>query len=756
MKFPTRKILIATGVCALAFVAFFVILYLLVITGATGPLPSKEELSRVENPMASEVYSADSVLLGRFFLQERSNVAFENLPKHVVDALIATEDVRFYQHNGVDFRSLGRVMIKTLLLQNESAGGGSTITQQLAKNLYARKKYSFLSLPVNKVREMVIAKRIEKVYDKNSIIALYLNTVPFGENIFGIEAAAQRFYSVPVKSLNVNQAAVLIGMLKATYSYNPRIFPENARNRRNIVLSQMEKYGMIDEQQKESYSTAPIELRYNKITHHTGLAPYFREYLRAEMLDWVEKYNKENDTSFNLYTDGLKIYTTIDSRLQQAAEQAVTDQMAKIQKKFDDHWGKKEPWGDNQSVFESAVKRSDRYRALRKSGKSHNEAIAIMKQPLPMSIFTYEGEKEVKMSPLDSVKHYLKFLNAGMLAMDPRYGDIKVWVGGVNHQYFQYDHVKASTKRQVGSTFKPIVYASAIEKGVKPCAFITAEKTVYNNMEGWTPKNNEENYDLKFSMPGALAYSVNTVSVRVLEKAGMNNTIQLAHEMGIASELEAVPSMALGTADISVVEMVTAYSAFASKGKVMKPHYLTSIATHDGEVMERFHNEQPTQAMSEETALLMLHMLRRAVNEGTSSSLRSQFGLTNDIAGKTGTTQSNTDGWFIGVTPKLVIGAWVGGDDPSIRFRTTALGQGSRTALPLVGEFLKLTKKDKSLDSISNARFAALPSSLAGKINCDFYKEDRNIFRKLSGRKEKKKNFGEEKKGLFKRIFRKQ
>lgn len=760
MKFDFRKIKWTklakiAGFCCLAFVGFFTVLYLLVVSGATGTLPSKEELERVQNPMASEVYSADSVLLGRFFVQERSNVAFQNIPKPVVDALIATEDVRFYEHNGVDFRSLGRVMVKTLLLQNESAGGGSTITQQLVKNLYPRKKYAMLSMPINKIREMVIARRLEKIYEKDQIIALYLNTVPFGENIFGIEAASQRFYSVPVTSLDAGKGAVLIGMLKATYSYNPRLFPDKARTRRNVVLSQMEKYGAISEAEKQSFSSAPIELEYNKITHHSGLAPYFREYLRAEMLEWVDKYNKENDTTLNLYIDGIKIYTTIDSRLQRAAEEAVTLQMAKLQKTFDNHWGKKDPWGKNDNVLEAAIKRSDRYKSLRKSGKSHDETIAIMKEPMPMSLFTYEGEKEVTMSPIDSVKHYLKFLNAGILAMDPRYGAIKIWVGGVNHEYFQYDHVKETTKRQVGSTFKPIVYAAALEGGAKPCTFITAEKTVYNNMEGWAPKNSDEDkYGLKFSMPGALAYSVNTVSVRVLEKAGMNNTIRLAHNMGVKSELEAVPSMALGTADISMMEMVNAYSAFATKGKVTKPFYLTSITTHDGEILETFHAEKSTQAMSEETAQLMLFMLKRAVNEGTSASLRSQFGLTTDIGGKTGTTQSNTDGWFIGVTPKLVVGAWVGGDDPSIRFRTTALGQGAKTALPLVGEFFKQAKADKSLDSISTARFAALPEGMANKIDCEFYKEDRNIFRKLSGRKEKKRDFGEKKKGL-KGLFKK-
>jgi len=747
--------ILLSGVAAV-FAGLLVVLYLAVVSGVTGPLPSREDLGRLENPMASEVYSSDSVLLGRFFIQERSNVDFEDIPKPVVDALVATEDVRFYKHNGIDVRSLGRVAIKTMLLQNESAGGGSTLTQQLAKNLFPRKKYPMLSLPINKVREMVIASRLEKVYEKDDLLALYLNTVPFGENIFGIDAAAQRFFSTSARNLEPDQAAVLIGMLKATYSYNPRIYPKQALNRRNTVLSQMEKYGMITAIEKDSLTAKPITLKYNRITHHKGLAPYFREYIRAEMLDWVKEYNSENDTSFNLYTDGLKIYTTIDSRLQGAAEEAVTLQMASLQKKFNTHWGKKEPWGENGVVLQTAVKRSDRYRSLSESGKSHDEIMEIMSKPLLMSVFTYEGEKDVTMSPLDSVKHYLMFLNAGMLAMDPRHGEIRVWIGGVNHQYFQYDHVKATTKRQVGSTFKPIVYASAIEQGVRPCAFVTAEKTVYNNMEDWAPKNSDENYDLKFSMPGALAYSVNTVSVRILEKAGMDNTIRIAHKMGVNSELEAVPSMALGTADISVTEMVTAYSSFANGGKKVKPFYLTSITTYDGIELERFHPDKPTQALSPETAQLMLHMLRRAVNEGTSASLRGQFGLVNDIAGKTGTTQSNTDGWFIGVTPKLVIGAWVGGDDPAIRFRTTALGQGARTALPLVGEFLRLTRKDKTLDSVTYAKFAALPEAQARRINCELYKQDRNIFRKLSGRKEKKRDFGEKKKeGLLKRVFRK-
>jgi penicillin-binding protein 1A len=753
-----KKFLALVSAVAASGFLFILLLFLLVWSGVLGTLPSKEELVAIENPTASEVYSADSVLLGRYFIQERSNITYQEIPKHVADALVATEDVRFYSHNGIDTRSLGRVLIKSLLLQNESSGGGSTITQQLAKNLYPRKNYWFFSLFINKMREMIIASRIEKAYEKNAILTLYLNTIPFGDNTYGMEAAAQRFFSVHTKNLSMEQGAVLIGMLKATHSYNPRINPTQSLGRRNVVLGQIAKYGVLTAEKVDSLKALPLVLRYNKITHHSGLASYFREYVRPELLEWCKKYNTEHDAQLNLYTDGLKIYTTLDSRLQRYAEEAMARQMKETQARFDAHWKNRNPWQQYPQMIDETIKKSERYKNLKKQGLSETEITSVMNKAVPMTVFTWEGERELTMSPVDSIKYYLKFLNAGFLAMDPRNSEIKAWVGGIDHHYFQYDHVRESTKRQVGSTFKPIVYAAALEQGVKPCQFISAAKTTYTNMKDWAPENTEDNYELKYSMPGALTYSVNTVSVQVLEKAGIANTINLAHRMGIKSEIKPVPSIALGTADISITEMVTAYACLANKGKISEPVYLTAIVNYKNEILERFTSPEQHQALSAESAQMIVYMLKRVVNEGTAAGLRSRFGLQNDIAGKTGTTQSNTDGWFMAITPKLVIGTWVGADDPRIRFRSTALGQGARTALPITGDFLRAANQDASLNSITHARFAALPSSLERKLDCELSKEDGNIITRIFGKrdkdKEKKKEFGKkEKKGFFRRLF---
>lgn len=743
---------------AISGMLFLALLFLGVWSGALGSLPSKEELIAIENPAASEIYSADSVLLGRYFIQERSNISYTDIPQHVVDAVIATEDVRFYKHHGIDTRSLARVVVKSILLQNESSGGGSTITQQLAKNLYPRKNYWFFSLFINKMREMIIASRIETVYEKPAILTLYLNTIPFGDNTFGMEAAAQRFFSVPTNALTTEQGAVLVGMLKATHSYNPRIYPQQSLHRRNVVLGQMKKYDILSAQETDSLQALPLILNYHKITHHSGPASYFREYLRTELLNWCKKYNEANQTQLNLYTSGLKIYTTLDSRLQRYAEEAVARQMKETQARFDAHWKNRKPWEQYPNMIEDVVKRSARYKNLKKQGLSEAEITAVLNKPVPMTIFTWDGEKDVTMSPLDSIRHYLKFLNAGFLAMDPRNGEIKAWVGGINHHYFQYDHVRTGTKRQVGSTFKPIVYAAALEQGVRPCEFISAAKTTYTNMENWAPENTEENYGLKYSMTGALTYSVNTVSVQILERAGIANAVNLAHDMGIQSNIEPVPSIALGTADISVTEMVTAYACFANHGKSVSPVYITAITDHQNNTLERFQPAVQQQVLSPDNAQLILHMLKRVVDEGTAAGLRTRFGLPNDIAGKTGTTQSNTDGWFIAVTPKLVIGSWVGADDPRIRFRSTSLGQGARTALPIAGDFLRAANQDPELNPITQARFAPLPRSLEKKIDCDLFKEDGNIFTRIFGKrdkeKEKKKEFGKkEKKGFFRRLF---
>jgi len=752
-----KKILIVSGFVGVLSFTGSLFLLLLVWSGTLGNVPDQEELRLVENPVASEVYSADSVLLGRYFIQERSDIRYDQIPSHVISALLATEDIRFYDHRGIDYRSLGRVLVKSILLQSDASGGGSTLTQQLAKNLFPRKQYWVFSLYINKIRELLVASRLERVYDKNSLIALYLNTVPFGGNTFGIESAAQRFYSIPAGKLSADQGAVLIGMLKATHSYNPRIFPERAKQQRDVVLAQMRKYKKLPSAIVDSLQLLPIVLNYNRITHNSGLAPYFREYIRTELLAWCREHRNSKGEPFNLYTDGLKIYTTIDSRLQNYAELATTKQMTLLQNRFLKHWEKKEPWYKQPTVLDEAIKKSSRYKSLQRTGKSHEEILVEMKTRSLTNVFTWQGEKEVEMSSLDSIKHYLKFLNAGVLAMNPLDGSIKVWVGGINHHYFQFDHVRVSTKRQVGSIIKPIVYATALESGEKPCTYISAEKTTYKDTEAWTPLNTEENYDLKYSMEGALAYSVNTVAVHALEKAGIEKTVQLAEKMGITSKLEIVPSLALGTPSISVTEMVTAYSCIVNHGQTVKPHYLTAIVSRDNVVLERFAEEHGEQALSEDNARILVHMLKRVMSDGTGASMRSRFGVANDMAGKTGTTQANADGWFIAMTPKLVIGAWVGADDPRIHFRSTTLGQGASTALPIVATFFQHMNADKELASLSKAHFPELPHNLKRKLDCDLYKSDMSMFEKIFGKKEKESSrvFGKEKnkKGFFKKLF---
>ncbi len=709
---------------------------MLVWAGVFGPLPSTKDLKDIQNPLASEVYSADSVLLGRYFIQERSDVKSDEIPKSLKDALVATEDVRFYDHNGIDYRSFARVLIKSILLQKESAGGGSTITQQLAKNLFPRQSYGFLSMPVNKVREFIIATRLEKNYTKDELLVLYLNTIPFADNTYGVKTAADRFFSSKVKDLTTDQAAVLIGMLKATHYYNPRLFPERARDRRNVVIGQMARYGFISDSEKRKLQLTPLSLRYNNTNDKAGVAPYFRAYIQQELLKWCEENHDGDGEPYNLYTDGLKIYTTIDSRIQRYAEAAVVSQMKNLQEKFKGQIVRREL----EKITMTALKKLPAYKKLIGQGASDAEAVQKLKTVKDTRIFTWDGEKIVKMSVYDSIKHHIQFLQTGVMAMNPQSGEVLAWVGGINHQYFKYDHVRKTTKRQIGSTFKPIVYAAALENGIGPCTYISARKTVYTNMDDWTPENTDEGtYDRKYSMQGGLTESVNTVSVKLIEQTGINNTIGLARRMGIESELPAVPSIALGTPSISVQEMVSAYCVFANGGVYHEPRTITMITDRTGRVLKKYQPVESKRALSQETAQMMTHMLESVVSEGTGSSLRSKYGLSNDLAGKTGTTQSNRDGWFIAISPRLVVGSWVGADDPRMHFRTTALGQGAATALPIVAKLFQNANKDPELRSIMYARFAELPDHLLAKMDCKPSKSGLNIFEKIFGSKKKTK-----------------
>ena len=696
--------------------------------------PSRQELTSIKNAVASEVYSADSVLLGRYFIQDRTEVKYEDISPRLLEALVATEDIRFFDHNGIDYRSLGRVLVKSILLQNESAGGGSTITQQLAKNLYPRKRYWMASMLVNKFREAVIALRIESIYSKNEILALYLNTIPFADNTYGIQSAAKRFFSTTASELSLEQAGVLVGMLKATHYYNPRLFPERARDRRNVVFSQMAKYNFLAPAAVDSLKARPIELQYQRTTFHEGLAPYFREHVKAELIRWCEDHKKPDGTPYNLFTDGLRIYTTIDSKLQQYAETAVKRQMADLQKQFFAHWGKTKPWKDDERIIMDAVRRSNRYKQLKDQGLSEEAIMEEFNERIPMRLFTWEGEKEVEATPLDSIKHHLQYLNAGFLAMEPETGEVKAWVGGINHDFFQYDHVRESTKRQVGSIFKPFVFAAAIEKGIQPCELFPSDLETYENEAGepWTPKNSQNDYGVEYTMRGALAYSVNTVSVKLIQRAGISSTISLARKLGITSDIEEDPSISLGSASISMMEMAGAYAAIANNGIASYPYFVREIHDRRGTV---YANERPAvsgkRAMSEESANLVRHMLQSVVQEGTASRLRWKYNVYNDIAGKTGTTQDNADGWFMALTPKLVIGSWVGADDPRIRFRSTYLGQGSNTALPMVAYFMEKINKDATYKAISKAKFPQLPYKISRKLECDLYELDDHLLTEI-------------------------
>lgn len=706
----------------------------LIFLGLFGKVPGKKALQEIQNPLASEVYSADSVLLGRYYLEERTPVEANEIPASLKNALIATEDVRFYDHDGVDVKSLFRVLVKSILLDDEGSGGGSTLTQQLAKNLYPRKSFGFLTMPVNKVREMIIASRMENVYSKEEILVLYLNTIPFSDNTYGVKTAADRFFSTPVKSLSVDQAATLVGMLKATHYYNPRLFPDRAIKRRNVVIAQMAKYGFISGADQKRFQSKPLVLRYNNVTSADGgLAAYFRTHIKKELLEWCREHKRADGTPYNLYTDGLKIYTTIDSRMQRYAEEAMRAQMRELQARFEGQLSK----ATLDKVAKSKFKQLSGYRRAVDGGATAAEAEKKIKQPLNTKIFSWANEKSLKMSAYDSMKHHLKFLQAGVLAVEPGTGDIKVWIGGIDHRYFKYDHVKPSTKRQVGSTIKPLIYATALERGVNPCSYISARKTSYSNLENWTPENtNDETYDRKYSMEGGLAGSVNTVSVKLLEKAGISNSIKMLKKMGIESDLPAVPSLALGTPSISVFEMVNAYATLVNDGNFVEPEYITSITTQRGKVLAQFgRKKKATRALSKESANMMIHMLKSVVSEGTGSSLRYRYGITNDVVGKTGTTQSNVDGWFIAAMPSLVIGAWVGADDPRLHFKSTALGQGAATALPIVAKFIQASNKDKSLQKTMRATFAPLSERLADRLDCKRSKNGLNIFERIFKKK---------------------
>jgi len=703
-------------------IIFFSLFFLAVYFGFLGYVPSTDQLHEIKNPQASEVFSAEGKLLGRYYVENRSNVRFDEISPNVIHALIATEDSRFYEHRGIDEIALFRVLVKTILLQDHSAGGGSTLSQQIAKNLFPRDDLWIFSMPVNKLREAIIAYRLERIYTKEEILTLYLNTVPFGENIFGIEVAAERFFSKDPKDLTVDEAAVLVGMLKANNAYNPRLHPARSKERRNVVIDQMVKYKYLSEAEGKAFQSKPLKIRYRRISYNEGPAPYFLELLKPELLHWCKEHKKENGDPYNLYTDGLKIRSTINYDYQNLAQESVKEYMKELQGVFDDHWKNTDPWVKNPSILQRAVRRTERYRKMSAGGKSEAEINAAFNQKIETTLFSWSGDQQVITTPLDSVKHYLRMLNAGFVAIDPATGELKAWVGGIDFRYFKYDHVTAT--RQAGSTFKPFVYLAALENGLSPYDYYPNERKVYSDYQNWSPRNSHDHYEGYYSMQGALAKSVNTVAVDVLMHTGIENTIQTARELGINHELPVFPSLALGVASVSLREMVTAYSTILNGGIRFQPYYLVSIKDNQGSLLAEFNRPAPYRtSVSDENCHILVHMLEAVVDSGTGAAIRSTYHIPGSFAGKTGTTQDQSDGWFIGMNPQLVTGCWVGAEDPGIHFRTITYGQGAYMALPVVGKFFSKLYLDTRYRDMKYASFNEPSEKVLADLNIPQYRE---------------------------------
>lgn len=694
--------------------------YFSIQQGCFGAIPSREELIAIQYPIASEVISSDGVVMGKYYVEDRLMSDLEEISPTAINALIATEDARFFEHTGVDLRSWSRVLFKTVLMKDRASGGGSTLSQQLAKNLYPRRDYDYCSLIINKLREVSIARRLEAIYTKEELLQLYLNTVPFSNNTYGIKVASKRFFNTTPAKLKVEEAAVLIAMLKATSVYNPMNNPKVSKLRRNVVLDQMSRYGYLKQAERDSVQQLPIMLQYTKESHNDGIATHFREFLRLDLKERLKQYNKKHRTNYNLYTDGLQVHTTIHSRMQQVAETAVESHISGLQTEFDTHWeGHEKPWEDER-LLRLARQSSDRYRIMKAAGLNNEEIDTAFDKPVKMRVFDWnEQEKQVTMSPMDSIRYYFKMLNAGFLAMEPNSGYIRAWVGGTNHKYFKFDHVQST--RQVGSTFKPLVYANAIRKGIHPCSYIGNRLVTYARYENWRPKNADNKYGGFFSMEGALSKSINSITVNLIMRTGAKSVAELAREMGITNEVPAVPSIALGAAEASLLDMVKVYGTFANRGNRPEPVYITKIVDKTGKVLFRANPEDRLQCVSPlsvDEADMMNEMLQTTVNRGTGIRLRYRYKMTTPLAGKTGTSQNHSDGWFMGYTPNLVAGAWVGAESPAVYFRDLRLGQGANTALPVFANFWQGLLDEEQFDRYTKADFPEPSVEVASRLNC--------------------------------------
>lgn len=704
-----------------------------------GGMPSLQDLEKPESDLASELYSSDNLLLGKYFRYNRSPIEFNELSEELVTTLLVTEDIRFYDHSGIDFKGLVRAsygLSKNILTFGSSGleGGGSTITQQLAKNLFKIRREKkgklsgipFLGLVISKVKEWVVAIKLEEFYTKKEILAMYLNTAEYGSNSYGIKVAAKTYFDKLPSELNYNESSIIVGLLNKPTKYNPYFNPDNAIDKREEIFYNLFKYEIIDRTQYDTLRNSDLNLSYKVENQNVGQATYFRTVVRNYLIKWAK------DNGYDLFSDGLKIYTTIDSRMQEIAENAVKNQMSRLQKIFNDHWDGKNPWIDEKGFeikdfLKNTIKRTRYYKSLLKDNENDTiKVFELLNKKKNMKVFSWDGEIDTVFSIMDSLKYYKNFLQTGFISIEPKTGYIRAWVGGINHKYFKYDHVKQG-RRQPGSTFKPIVYAAAIDNGYSPCYPVVDAPVVFElpgqDPPYWRPDNHNSKWTGEtMTLRKAMAKSVNSITAFMTKKLSPNTVVNYAKKLGIQSRLDPVPAVCLGAGgDVSLFDLVGAYSTFINKGIWTEPFFISRIEDKYGNLIQEF---IPTkqEALSEETAFLMLHMLKGSKEEegGTARGLNPILTTENDVGAKTGTTQNASDGWFIGVTHNLVSGAWVGGDDRSIHFRDWVFGQGARTAMPIWQEYM-LNIYDNEELQIEKGRFDKPTKQINVEIDCSVY-----------------------------------
>ena len=711
------------------------LLFFMISKGWLGFMPSFEELENKKESLATELITTDGEVIGKYYYENRSNVTFADISPNLVNALVSTEDVRFYKHSGIDFRAMGRVVFGILTLH--SRGGGSTITQQLAKNLFPRENTNIFKLFLVKMKEWVVAVKLEHNYSKDEIIAMYFNTVFFGNNAYGVEAASNIFYSKEPSEITADEAAVLVGLLKAPSAYNPKNHMEKSTARRNIVLHQMYKYDYLSKDEYDSLSNIPIDMSHFKSEdHNSGLARNFREMIREKMIDWCKNHYKSDGTPYDLYSDGLKIYVTLDSRYQRYAEEAIAEYIGgTLQPAFFKQWQgvTNAPFVFDKSVADeeiaklmtSAMHRSDRYKEMKKDGYSENEILKVFHTPVPTTAFSWNGDFDTVMSPWDSIRYYKMFLRTGLVSIEPHTGYVKAYACGPDYNYFQFDNI-SQMQRQVGSTFKPFIYTLAMQEGeFSPCSRVPNVQVSIMTPEGtlWEPKNDsKEHIGEEVTLKWALAQSNNWISAYLIKRYGPEPVIAVARKMGIKSDIPHVYSIALGTADLSLMEMTGAMNTFANKGVYIEPTFIIKICDNNDNTLESFVPKQD-EAIDEQTAYLMIALMKGVVESGTGVRLRYRYGLGYPIAGKTGTTQNNSDGWFMGLTPNLVSGVWTGCEDRACHFKSMALGQGANMALPVWAIYMKKIYDDPSLN-FYKGDFEKPSKPLTVEIDCDKYDQD--------------------------------